>query len=309
VKEINTPWPIRVVQAALGWTAVSLAASFVAGLATGPFAMQHFNRVSTWGLPANLLVAPISSFLMMPGLALGAALTPFGLGDAPLAAAGFAIELMNRVAAMAASAPHAQLIVPSGPGWTLAAAFLGILWLCLWKGPLRWAGVPFALAVLLVPKPTPPDAWVSADGATAAVRDGKAALLMRPDVKLFGAELWARRRGLAPEPAGEAAYDCDRWSCVPTAKAPVKLAEAWNLKRPLKPGRLEAMCAGAEVVVIRNDERPAGCRAPLVLTGADLRRGGSAELHRQADGTWRVTWAQDLRGHRPWTWGPDPRRQ
>ncbi len=307
VKEINTPWPIRWVQAALGWTAVSLAASFVAGLATGPFAMQHFNRVSTWGLAANLAVAPISSFLMMPGLALGAALTPVGLGAAPLAAAGFAIELMNRVAAMAAAAPYAQLVVPSGPGWTLAAAFLGILWLCLWKGPLRWAGVPFALAVLLVPKPSPPDAWVSADGATAAVREGKAALLLRPDVKLFGAELWARRRGLTPEAAG-AAYDCDRWSCVPTAGAPVKLAEAWNLKRPLKPGRIEAMCAGAEVVVIRNDERPAGCRAPLVLTGADFRQSGSAELYRQADGTWQVTWAQDLRGHRPWTWGPDPRR-
>lgn len=308
VKEINTPWPIRLVQATLGWTAVSLAASFVAGLATGPFAMQHFNRVSTWGLPANLVVAPISSFLMMPGLALGAALTPFGLGDAPLAAAGFAIELMNRVAAMAASAPYAQLVVPSGPGWTLAAAFLGILWLCLWKGSLRWAGVPFAMAVLLVPKPTPPDAWVSADGATAAVRSERTALLLRPDVKLFGAELWARRRGLAPEAAGEAAYACDRWSCVPHAKAPVKLAEAWNLKRPLKPGRIEAMCAGAEVVVIRNDARPEACGARLVLTGADFRRGGSAELYRQADGGWRVTWAQDLRGHRPWTWGPDPRR-
>src|SRR5690606_29541359 len=91
VREIDVPWPIRLVQGAVAWTAASLAVSFVAGLATGPFAIQHFNRVSTWGLFANLAVAPISSFLMMPGLALGAALTPFGLGRAPLEVAGWAI--------------------------------------------------------------------------------------------------------------------------------------------------------------------------------------------------------------------------
>jgi competence protein ComEC len=308
VKEINTPWPIRLVQAAFAWIGVSLAASFVAGLATGPFAMQHFNRVSTWGLAANLLVAPISSFLMMPALALGAALTPLGLGGAPLAGAGFAIELMNRVAAVAAAAPHAQIVIASGPAWTLPAAFLGILWLCLWRGALRWAGLPFALAVLLVPKPVAPDAWVSTDGATAAVRQGATAVLLRPDVKLFGAELWARRRGLAPAPH-DSRYDCDAWSCRPAATAPIRLAAAWNLKRPLKPGRLEALCAGAEVVVVRNDTRPEGCAPRLLLTGADFRRGGAAELYRRADGSWRVVWAQDLRGRRPWTWGPDPRRQ
>ncbi|RZJ93478.1 MAG: ComEC family competence protein, partial [Brevundimonas sp.] len=73
-KEINTPWPIRIVQGVGVWMAASLGASFVAGLATGPFAMQHFNRVATFGLAANLLVAPISSFLMMPALAIGAVL-------------------------------------------------------------------------------------------------------------------------------------------------------------------------------------------------------------------------------------------
>jgi competence protein ComEC len=44
-----------------------------------------------------------------------------------------------------------------------------------------------------------------------------------------------------------------------------------------------------------------------VLTGADFAAGGSAELTRRADGGWRIVWAQDLRGRRPWTWGVDPR--
>jgi competence protein ComEC len=308
-REISVPWPIRLIQGAGVWTLASLAASFVAGLATGPFAMQHFNRVATWGLLANLAVAPISSFVMMPGLALGAALTPLGLGEGPFAVAGYAIQLMNRIAALAAAAPNAQLVVPSGPAWVLPTAFLGILWLCLWKGPLRWLGAPFALAVLLAPRSPAPDAWISNDGAAVAVRAERTAVLMRPDVKLFGAEFWARRRGLAPGGDRADAYDCDAWSCAATPGSRVPIAAAWNVRRPLKPGRLAALCASAEVVVIRNDQRPATCGAALVLSGADFRRGGAAELYRLAPGRWRVVWAQDLRGHRPWTWGHDPRRR
>jgi len=310
VKEINTPWPIRLVQGAGGWIAAGAAISFVAGLATAPFAMQHFNRISTWGLASNLAVQPISSLLMMPGLALGAVLMPFGLESWPLQMAGWAIELTNRIAAAAAAAPYAQVTVASGPAWTLPVAFLGLLWICLWRGPLRWLGAPLALAVALTPKPAVPDAWVSADGAAVALRSGRAAILLRPDVKLFGAELWARRRGLEPqinEAARDALFACDRQSCAPGTTAPARIAAAWNLKRPLPPGRLETLCARAEVVVLRNDFRPERCGAPLVLTGADFRRGGSAELYRRADGSWRVSWAQDQRGRRPWTWGLDLR--
>jgi competence protein ComEC len=310
VKEINTPWPIRLIQGAGAWALAGAAISFVAGLATAPFAIQDFNRISTWGLLSNLLVEPISSFLMMPALALGALMTPFGLDVWPLRVAGFAIGLMNRIAATAAAAPHAQVLIASAPAWTLPAAFLGLLWICLWRGPIRLLGLPFALAVSLVPRPPTPDAWVSADGAAVAVRSGAAAVFFRPDVKLFGAELWSRRRGLeALESAAarDAVYDCDRQSCAPRVGAPLRLAAAWNLKRPLPPGRLEALCRSAEVVVLRNDFRPESCAAPLVLTGPDFRRGGAAELYRQPDGGWRVAWAQDQRGRRPWTWGLDLR--
>lgn len=309
VREIDVPWPIRAVQAAVSWTLVSVAVSFVAGLATGPFAIQHFNRVSTWGLFANLAVAPISSFVMMPGLALGAALTRFGLGQAPLEVAGWSIGLMTQIAALAAAAPAAQLIVPSAPDWVLPVSFLGLLFACLWRGPLRWAGAPLACAILWAPRPPAPDVWISADGAAVAVREGRQAVLLRPDVKLFGAELWARRRGLTPletEAERDARFACDHWSCEPTVSAPVRLGAAWNLRRPLKAGRLEELCAASEVVVLRNDFRPEACAAPLVLTGRDFAAGGSAELYRQGAG-WRIVWAQDLRGRRPWTWGNDPR--
>jgi competence protein ComEC len=84
------------------------------------------------------------------------------------------------------------------------------------------------------------------------------------------------------------------------------VAAAWNLRRPLKPGRLEALCAGAGLVVLRNDFRPQSCPAAQVLTGRDFAAGGAAELYRAGSG-WRIVWAQDVRGRRPWTWGYDPR--
>lgn len=159
----------------------------------------------------------------------------------------------------------------------------------------------------LPPKPVTPDAWVSGDGATVAVRSDKDPIFFRPDVKLFGAELWDRRRGLTAtggQAMRDVAYDCDHWSCMPKPGAPVRLAEAWNVKRELKPGRIDALCASAELIVLRDNFQPGTCPGKLILTGEDFERGGSAELFRQPDGSWKALWAQDLRGRRPWTWGP-----
>eukprot|EP01030_Chromulinospumella_sphaerica_P025922 gene25922-26091_t len=163
VKEISTPWWIRWPQAAGVWIVASIAMSLVAGLATGPFALHHFNRVASYGLVANLLVAPISSFVMMPFLAVGAALEPLGLGGPFLGVAGWSIDLMLSIASQTAQTPGAQVTVASGPAWTLPAAFLGILILCLWQGRLRWLGIPLALTVALWPRPTPPDLWIASD--------------------------------------------------------------------------------------------------------------------------------------------------
>jgi competence protein ComEC len=305
VREINAPWPIRLVQGAGVWFFAALGASFVAGLATGPFAMQHFNRVATFGLVANLLVEPISSFVMMPALAIGAVLVPLGLGGAPLAVADLAIDAMNWIAHTVALLPHAQLIVASAPNWTLAASFLGILWLCLWKGRLRWAGLPLALAVNLAPRPPIPDLWIASDGAALAVRHGTQAMLFRPDVKRFAAELWARRRGLTLPTdelaARNADYDCDRWSCVPRARAPQpRVAAVWTRRASTIEAKLPVFCPWAEIVVVRGEAPASACPKALVLTAGDFARGGSAELYREAGG-WRVVWAQPLRGQRPWS--------
>lgn len=299
-RELSTPWWIQWPQAIASWVATSIGASFVAGMATAPFAMQHFNRVAVWGLPANLAVAPLSSFVIMPFLAIGALLEPFGLSVPFLAIAGWGIDAMLGVASLFAGAYGAQHIVASAPPQVLVLAFLGLMILCLWRGRLRWIGAPMALAVALWPRPTPPDAWIAADGATAAVRSGRAAVLLRTDAKRFGAELWARRRGL--EPTTWTLYGCDRWICAPKLDAPVRLSLAWSRKTP-DAEALSGLCVRSEIVVVRGPSPPRVpplCAETVLLTGEDFARQGSAELYRRPDG-WRIVWAQPLRGARPWS--------
>lgn len=295
-REIDVPWPIRLAQNTGLWIAAAVGASLVAGLATGPFAMQHFNRVASFGLMANLLVAPLSSFVIMPSLALGAALEPIGLGAPFLVLAGWGIDRMTAVAAWVAAMPNSQVVIASAPAAALPISFIGILLLCLWRGRLRWLGLPLSLAVLLWPRPPAPDVWVEAEGATAAVREGKQAVLLKPDSRRFAADIWSRRRGLTIDEAAPSPFICDRRSCVPDQRGVVAL---WSAKKSPTPDQLSALCERAEIVVVRS-RAPGRCQGRLVLDQADFERGGSAEIYRTTQG-WRIVWAQDLRGRRPWS--------
>ncbi|MDP1736114.1 MAG: ComEC/Rec2 family competence protein [Caulobacter sp.] len=301
VREISTPWWIRAPQAATLWLLAAVAASFVAGLATGPFAMHHFNRVASYGLFANLVVSPLSSFVIMPFLALGAALEPLGLGAPFLWVAGQGIEAMLAVARVTADQQGALLTVPSAPGAALPTAFLGVMLLCLWKGRLRWLGAPLAMAVLIWPRPAAPDVWIASDGAAMAVRQDRQAVLLRPDARRFAADLWARRRGLAiavdAEGERDALFTCDRFACLPRARPDLAL---WNGKNQPKLIEFDQLCAPGRLVVLRSDSPWRGCEGAFLLSAPDFARGGSAELWRKESG-WKVRWANDLRGVRPWT--------
>jgi competence protein ComEC len=128
---------------------------------------------------------------------------------------------------------------------------------------------------------------------------------MRPDVKRFAAERWAQRRGLTPtvdEAPRDDVYVCDRWTCRPGPEAPAPVAAYWSRKTP-DAETLARLCASAEVVVLRPDLPPNLCPGVIVLSGADFARGGALELSRKGD-AWLALWTQDLRGHRPWSWGP-----
>ena len=304
-REISAPWPILIVQRAGTWLGIAVMASLVAGAATGPFAMQHFNRTAMYGLGANLATAPLSDFIIMPALALGALLEPVGLGAPFLWLAGQGIGVMLAIGEWTAGLPGAVRTVASAPDFVLPIAFLGVLFCCLWRGPLRWLGLPLAAAVMLWPRDPTPDLWIGDGGTNAAfVEDGQA-VVMRPDVRQFAVDVWSRRRGVEPSERPPEAWACDRFSCAPAEPGAGPLAMWWGRRAPSLE-EIDVLCRSAPVVSVRATVAglPASCERRLVLDGADYARGGAVELWRDGPASanrWRAVWAAEVRGDRPWS--------
>jgi competence protein ComEC len=309
-KEISTPLPILVVQRAGAWLGAAVLASLVAGAATGPFAMQHFNRTAMYGLAANLASAPVSDFLIMPMLALGALLEPLGLGAPFLWLAGQGIGLMLAVGEWTAGLPGAVRTVASAPDIALPISFMGVLFCCLWRGPLRWLGLPLAAAVMLWPRGPAPDVWIGDGGTNAAWIQAGQTVVMRPGVRQFAVDVWSRRRGVSPVERPAEGWTCTRFSCAPEAPSAGSLALWWGKKAP-SAEQVDALCRSAPVVSVRAPMTalPASCKGRLVLDGVDYARGGAVELWRDGSasaGRWRAVWSADVRGDRPWSQFGDP---
>ena len=302
-REIKVPLPILLVQRAGTWVGLAILASFVAGMATGPFAMQHFNRTAVYGLLANMISSPLADFVMMPMLALGVMLQPFGLGGPFLTVAGWGIEAIMAIGSWISGLPGAVIHTASAPVIALPVAFVGILFVCLWRGRLRWLGLPLACAVLVWPRHPTPDLWIADAGTNAAIIAGDQALMMRR-VGTFSRDVWSGRRGLEAVNREGEGWTCGRTHCRPDAPGPLAL---WWGRRAPDDEQLAALCQSAEVVSVRVElpALPEACSGRLVLDGRDYATGGSVELWR-TEGGWRALWSTTARGDRPWNRLGDP---
>ncbi len=218
------PWVVG--KAWPGWATLLLGTaltSVVAGLATLPFGLHHFGRVQLYGVAANALAVPITSFVVMPAGMAAMVLMPLGLEAWPLRLMGWGVEAILWVAREVAAWPGAALSAVPLPPWGLACCALGLLWLCLWQTSWRLAGIPLLALGLAAGGPGAlPDAMISADGRLLALRAGGEFLVeRRPGAKRFVHEIWLRGAGLAEGAAlpleGEAAggrIACEPRLCV-----------------------------------------------------------------------------------------------
>ena len=301
-------WPIATLQKGRDWLVALAMVSLVAGAATGPFAIQHFNRVANYGVFANLTADFLASAVLMPALALCLAAQAIGLGagqTGPLFwLAGWAARGVIAIGHLFSEAPGAAVTMSSAPPIALAISYIGIVFACLWRGNLRWIGIPMAAAVALWPRPAPPAAWLASDGGDAAIVVNGEAIALKPQTRLYATQTWAQRRDLRlpaqPEAALDALYDCDRSSCAPKFLARPAIA-AWWTKRVPKPERLARLCEGADLLILRADTPlPWQCRNVRVLGRVAFERGGAAEVF-ASPGGWKIVWSQPLRGDRPWS--------
>lgn len=274
--------------------------SVVATLATTPFSLFHFQTISFYGVLANMLAVPLTSFWVMPWGLIVYLLMPLGLEGPAVVAMGWGVSGILWVAGAVAGLPGATALVPAMPVAGLAAVSFGGLWLTLWTR--RWrlfglVGIVLGMASpLLVGRP---DVLVSEDGALAAVRTGDGGLsLSTARAEKRTAEAWLRRDGreaaaAAWPKAGRGAdgrLACDALGCVYTGAG-----RSVALLR--EPEALAEDCA-ADAVVSRDPVRLCGSGVAVGLW--ELRREGAHALFLSPGGV-RVETVRSARGERPWT--------
>ncbi|MGP1395811.1 MAG: ComEC/Rec2 family competence protein [Inquilinaceae bacterium] len=284
----------------LYFVAVALT-SLIASLATGPYALFHFQRIATYGLAANLLAVPLTAFWIMPwGLATYIAL-PFGAEGLTLAPMGWGIDVLLAIARTTAAWPGAAWTVPAMPLWGLGALTLGGIWLCLWQGRWRLIGVAgIALGLASVIAVSQPDILVAGDGRLMAVRTQDGALTLstlRRD--RFTREIWLRRDGRVTAEAwpsvGESAdktLRCDPLGCL-------YRRDGWTIAFVRDGRAMDEDCAAADIVVAAIP-LPRRCRAALVVDRFDLWREGAHAITLEPHGFEAISVA-DRVGDRPWT--------
>ncbi|MEM9146158.1 MAG: ComEC/Rec2 family competence protein [Pseudomonadota bacterium] len=275
------------------------ATSLVAGLATGPFAAYHFNRVALWGLPANLLALPIMGLWIAPLAVLSGVLSLFGLAAWAVVPMGEGIGAVLEVAERIAALPGAVQPMQAWPPAALALIALGGLWLSLWRSPIRFAGaVPVAFGLWISADPPPRPNLLIAPGARLVGvlgEDGRAVDHRR--AQGFAAQTWLRRDGDAADQetaASRAALSHGRgW-------ARADLAEGWRLEvvQGRKPDRaaLAELCIPKTILIARHGPPLAG--ACCYLGEAHLRDLGAAAL-RIAEGRVEIEGARSG-GKRLW---------
>ncbi len=272
--------------------------SAVAGLATAPIAASHFNQVPHYGLLANMLAVPVMGMVIMPAAVLAAVLAPLGLHWIGLALMRPAIEWILIVAEWVAGMEGALSFVPAPQPAVIPVLVLGALWLVLWQGRARFAGVvPMAAAFLLWSQVERPAVIVSPTGALVGVLTPEGRALSKARGDGFAAESWLENDG---DPATQDAAAARAGFAGQGGRLDFALGDmkAVHLSGRGAADRVGEACADAKIVILAAAAEPLpGC---TLLDAGRLAETGAVALYASPEGL-RMLTVRDSIGRRPWT--------
>lgn len=170
--------------------------SAVAGLATAPVGMAHFNILSHYGLIANLSTVPLMGIWVIPWGAIAMMVMPLGLESWPLTAMGWGIDWILFVADQITRWPGVRSSISSPTASVLPVMALGAAWLVIWQGRGRLIGlVPIIVSVFFWVGTDRPDLLISEDGGLVGVRTDAGLALNRAKGSRFIASSWLENDG------------------------------------------------------------------------------------------------------------------
>jgi competence protein ComEC len=293
--------PRRLGRALMGIVLTGLAVEF----ALIPFALFHFHRAGLYGVAANVIAIPLTTFVIMPLEAGSLLLDAAGLGKPLWLLTGLSLRALLGLAHTVAAAPGALALMPSMPRWAFGLMVGGGLWLCLWTTRMRLFGlIPVLMGAAGAWAAPTPDLLVTGDGKHLVVvsPDGTP-LLLRDGAGDFVRGLFAETSGFSGEPQnlGSRPYGaCSKDACIAAIR---KRGSEWRLIATRSSNRIEwtemtRACAAADIAV--SDRRlPRGCTPRwLKLDRPALARTGGVAIYLGARP--RVETVADSRGEHPW---------
>ncbi|MGO4915070.1 ComEC/Rec2 family competence protein [Pseudogemmobacter sp. W21_MBD1_M6] len=275
--------------------------SAVAGAATAPIAAAHFNQISHFGLLANLLTVPLMGAVVIPAAVVAACLAPFGLAWLALEVMRWGLVWILGVARYVAHLDGAVSQVVSPAAAVLPVFALGMLWLILWQGWLRWGGVlAVAVALGLWVQTERPMLLVSGTGGLVGVLTDQGRVLSKPKGDGFSADNWLEDDG---DPATQlAAFERGvPQSAKGRFEARIGLQRIVHLSGKGAVARAEELCRDGIWIftAAKIDPRPDTAGNCTLWDAATLRKSGALAAY-DTGGALRLVSAKEAAGRRLW---------
>jgi competence protein ComEC len=270
-----------------------------------PFALYHFHKAGLYGVAANIVAIPLTTFVIMPLEAGALLLDVAGLGAPIWFLAGLSIDLLLGLAHWVADSRGAVAMMAAMPPWALGLMIGGGLWLCLWTTRPRLYGLaPVLLGAAGAALSPTPDLLITGDGRHLALVDADGTpLLLRERTGEFIRSIVADSAGFDdnPQPLESRPFaSCSRDSCI----AIVERGErSWQVLATRSAQSIEwhslvDACAAADIVV-SSRWLPRHCKPRwLKLDRDSLARTGGVAVYLGEEPK-AVTVADRIGGH-PW---------
>ncbi|WP_367714793.1 ComEC/Rec2 family competence protein [Nitratireductor sp. GISD-1A_MAKvit] len=276
--------------------------SLIAGIATTLYGVWHFQRASPLALGANLVAMPVVTLVVMPSAVASIAAMPFNLDGIPLAAMGWGISTVMKIAHWFSERTpiDATGAIPLSATLILSAALVvGTLT----TTRLRLSALPLLLTgLVLIGTRSLPDLFVSEDAKLVALRTEDGALAVnRSRPNAFSTENWLRaagsaavtkpvshdlsNAGLVRSATGER-FACNDVICAMRHSGGALIVQVKKSEHPPSVRLLDEICAMADLVIINDARVEQGCRRDkaTMISARHLARWGSAEVRFRDDG-------------------------
>jgi competence protein ComEC len=271
-----------------------------------PIALYHFHRAGLYGVLANILAIPLTTFVIMPLEAGALFLDVAGLGAPLWHLTGIAIDLLLGLAHAVASSRGAVALLAAMPPHALGLMVAGGLWLFLWTTTaVRFLGLaPILLGAAAAALSPTPDLLVTGDGRHLALVDDEGTpLLLRERSGDFIRSVVASSTGFDDEPedlASRPFASCTADSCVAFVQ---RGGRRWQIlatrsSQSIEWRTLVSACAKADIVV-SDRWLPRGCKPRwLKLDRDSLGRTGGLAIY--LSGRPHVVTVAEGVGRHPW---------